>query len=258
MAKNYTYAVARARALEARMLNSVQLSRMLEASDAEKGFFVLNETSYGDHISGSDQPFGYEGIVNSELKFVYDFLMTYASNDPSFNILLRRYDYGNAKLLIRSSKIKDGNTAEGLSDFGTIDKEELGTYIMKGIGRVPGWMEVAVGQALLAFEEESKPSAIDDILDAAYITDLKKSVEPLLVNISKVMGETSYAVDLESDNKVIELLRAVRRRSFGIAPLIAFWMAKELEAKTIKIILSAKKHRVTTEMIKGYMRNNYV
>lgn len=258
MSKSYTYAVARIRALEARMLNSAHENRMFEAADIEKAFFVLNETKYADHISAAKHPFEYEEILRAEMVSTYEMLNNYAGKDEALQLVYRKYDFGNAKILIRALKLKIENVDKMLGEFGLVDKEKMISYIMKGEGSLPVWLEKAVPGALLAFEEEKTPAAIDRVLDDAYIKSLAASESKLLQTLAKLWKETPHPFDAAGDAKTISLLKNVKRKAFGIDPLITYWLIKELETKMIRMTLAAKKHYISTRLIKDVSRESYV
>ena len=240
------------------MLTATQVGRMVEAADLERAFFVLNETSYAEHISGSVSPFNFHEILKAELDSVHTFLEYTAGDDDALRTFWRKYDYGNAKLLLRRSEEDEEVISEKLLHYGNVKIDQLTTYIMKGEGRVPIWLDHAVGRALLRFEEEKKTAGIDDVLDEAYFDDLALSGNALLMRLAKLWSERPFPFDSEGDRATIDLLRQIKRKAFGIEPLITFWLAKVLEARFIRVILAGKKHHVKIELLKEYVRETYV
>lgn len=258
MAKPYTYVVARIRALEARMLSPAQTHRMLEAPDLDRAFFVLNETMYADHISATAHPFNFEEIIDAELHRTHSFLKRYAGEDEVLRLFWRKYDYGNVKALLRGFKKRDEEASSStLSDFGNVGGDTLAAFIFKGEGSIPVWLEKAAGRALVAFEEGG-PAEIDRVLDSAYLADLLKSPSELLRGLSTLWRGSLFPFDIDGDNRTIETLRGIKRRAFGIEPLIAYWMVKVFEAKTISQILVAKKNRLRLALIREKGRTSYV
>jgi V/A-type H+-transporting ATPase subunit C len=258
MSDTYTYAIARIRALEAKMISPAQVSRMVEAPDLDRAFFVLSETTYGDHISASINPFDYEEIIAAELARIYKFLSYYAGKDAALKTLWRKHDYGNAKILLRLFKKKQESVSVALSKFGLIDPERLSLFILKGEGSIPVWLEKPIGAALVAFHESSSPAEMDTVLDGAFLEDLIRSGNELLKKVGLLYKTEQFPVDLAGNNKTIEILRCVKRQAFGVGPLITFWLAKLLEVKTIRQILISKKHHLPTPLIKERIRSVYV
>lgn len=248
MADSYTYIVARIRALESRMLTAAHLNRMIEAQDLEKAFFVLNETAYSEHISASTKPNEYEDVILSEIKFVRKMLGNHAGKDKSLLAIWRKDDFGNMKNLIRASKFKIERGE--LSDFGTIDKNVLGKYIIEGEGVLPIWAEKALNRAVMAFEESREPSDIDDVLDKTYIQNLANNESPFLKTLARNWETSKHPFDFEGYNKTIAILKNTKRKAFGIDPVISFWLVKQMEAKTIRQVLTGKKHKINTNKMK--------
>lgn len=241
------------------MLSAAHVSRMLEAPDLDRAFFVLNETTYADYISSAVHAFDFDEIINLERKRAYTFLKTYAGNDETLKLLWRKYDYGNVKVLLRALKLKKEDIETGLlSDYGNVPVDVLKKYIFKGEGVIPAWLERAVNDALVAFEDGRNPANIDRALDKADLDDLAKSDSELLRSLSKLWGGVLHPFNLEGDNKSIELLKGVKRKAFGIDPLITYWLVKTFEAKTIRQILVAKKNHLSLSNIKSTGRTAYV
>ncbi|MBU0573361.1 MAG: V-type ATPase subunit [Candidatus Margulisiibacteriota bacterium] len=104
---------------------------------------------------------------------------------------------------------------------------------------------------------------------------LRSSKDPFLKEIIKMSGDnkkkklamrkegaatTSNAAEEEKamDDRLIDLVKRGRYMSFGIHPLLAFWMAKMIEVKDLRFVLVCKKNGVGTEEIKKRIRRTYV
>ena len=257
MKKDYTYAVARIRALESKMVSPLQFNRMVEAPDLQKAFFVLNETGYGEHISSAAEPFAFEKILQAEQDKTYRFLKMIADKDEALDNIWRKYDYGNAKLLLRGRLKKTEEEEYQLSNYGTIKGEILEAYILKGEGVLPEWLERSINNAIVRYEEEKHPAAIDESLDNDYIEMLRASGDGLLIKLSKIWGELKYPFSSENENRTVEALKEIKRKAFGIEPLITFWMIKALEMRTIRVIFVGKRNNIPTDQIKKRVRLVY-
>ena len=69
---------------------------------------------------------------------------------------------------------------------------------------------------------------------------------------------SQHIIEKEIDNKLLEIIKSAKFKSFGIEPLIGFWVGKEMEMKNIKLILNAKLLGIETDEIKQRMRDSYV
>jgi V/A-type H+-transporting ATPase subunit C len=61
----------------------------------------------------------------------------------------------------------------------------------------------------------------------------------------------------EFDNYLIERIQSAKMISFGIEPIVGYWLAKENEVKTLRIILVGKVNQMANVEIKGRLRNAY-
>jgi len=258
MGKSYTYAIARARALEAKLVSNTQLSRMIEATDFDRAFFVLSETHYGDYISGSADPFNFDETIIGTLSKMRDFINYHAGGSSSLKTWWRKYDYLNVKILLRRFLRKDETEFDELSTWGTVPKELIFSYIIKGEGLIPKWLEMNINKAILAFEEEKSILALDDVLDNAFLDDLMSAKSKLLRGLARLWKSSNHPFDLSGDNKTIDVLKGTKRMSFGIDPLIAFWLVLEMEAKGVRSVLRGKIYRLGPTKIKERLRESYV
>lgn len=99
--------------------------------------------------------------------------------------------------------------------------------------------------------------------------ELKKAAMRGTGQLVTYLSGTQYAFLTESevaaavierrcDNYITEMLDEAKRISFGIEPLIAYYCAREGEAKNIRIIASAKYADMPQSVIRERMRDMYV
>ena len=60
------------------------------------------------------------------------------------------------------------------------------------------------------------------------------------------------------DDLLMQQLDEARRVSFGLAPLIAYYVARDAEIKNIRILLSCKRLGLPADQIRERMREAYV
>lgn len=60
------------------------------------------------------------------------------------------------------------------------------------------------------------------------------------------------------DNRVIETIRPQKTNPFSLGPVVAYYLARENEIKTVRIILTAKANGFTEEAIRERTREMYV
>ncbi|GEM_PF-155760 len=90
----------------------------------------------------------------------------------------------------------------------------------------------------------------DDVL--TYLDSI--GFNDLIVEYAK----SSAAFENKCDSIIMGMLDEAKRISFGIEPLIAFYLAKVAEHKTIKVIMSGKHIGLTNAEIKERVRELYV
>lgn len=70
--------------------------------------------------------------------------------------------------------------------------------------------------------------------------------------------ESPAAFDRWCDNRMMKLIRPQKYNAFTISPLAAYFLAKENEMKSVRMILSGKLNQLPEEQIKERLRESYV
>ena len=183
MNDHYYYGVGRVRSLEARLLTPPQLSRMESAADFQSAFAVLSETPYAENLPGLKEPFDFEELCGLELLSLKNLLDHLAPENEILKALFKKYDYLNAKILLRMLFSRT-EKAESHSKIGTLDFDKLKLYIFEGIKEIDE-KEIlnAIDLARISFEQNKDPQLLDQILDKHYFTYLKQvcSASPSLL-----------------------------------------------------------------------------
>lgn len=88
--------------------------------------------------------------------------------------------------------------------------------------------------------------------------------------LTQYLSETAYAACVPvfaksfasfekwCDDLLMQQLDEARRVSFGLAPLIAYYVARDAEIKNIRILLSCKRLGLPADQIRERMREAYV
>jgi V/A-type H+-transporting ATPase subunit C len=77
-------------------------------------------------------------------------------------------------------------------------------------------------------------------------------------NLADKLEISLTAFEKAVDDTIIEYVKRAKYQSFGPNPLIAYYLAKEAEIKTVRIILSCKYNGLSDDKIRERMRNLYV
>lgn len=106
----------------------------------------------------------------------------------------------------------------------------------------------------------------DTLRKSALIAAAGRGVQEL----AQYLSETAYAACVPAfeksfasfekwcDDLLMQRLDAARRVSFGLAPLIAYYVARDAEIKNIRILLSCKRLGLPADQIRERMRESYV
>lgn len=70
--------------------------------------------------------------------------------------------------------------------------------------------------------------------------------------------ESASAFEKWCDDTVIELIKAEKSNPFTIGPLAAYLLARENEMKSVRILLSGKRNRISDGVIRERLRETYV
>jgi V/A-type H+-transporting ATPase subunit C len=177
----YTYAVARIRALEARLISPGDMERLL---DEETQADVLEELGeFADYVGtvseGEREP---EEILEEQLRRAYELVSEISLGSKVIKSLRLKYDFHNLKVLMKAKTL--GVEPEGLSGVGFFSREELQQVIdgkPLGAGTDPFVRETILA-GVKSLHEDAEPGQIETTLDRLYYEVFSKSlrVNPFL------------------------------------------------------------------------------
>lgn len=88
------------------------------------------------------------------------------------------------------------------------------------------------------------------LLDYLSKTQYSNAVEKLKISTS--------AFEKWSDDLIMQLILPAKHKAFGLDPMAAYYLAKDAEIKTVRIILSAKLNHLPADIIRERVRALYV
>lgn len=97
---------------------------------------------------------------------------------------------------------------------------------------------------------EAALSGQDAVLSYLEMTDYKEGAEQFRESTSKF--------EKWCDDLLMECVSEARYTPFGVEPIVAYYVARDAEVKTARIILSAKKNNLSSDMIRERVRTLYV
>ena len=316
----FTFAVAKIRAIETKLLNSSDLEQLITASDYEATIKIIKEKG----IAGEKED------INSSLKNqmleTWLLLREISPDLSSLETLVVKNDFHNLKAalkylvsgskgedffivpsLVKPEQVKsavlskkfyelpkflenaaekaydilvrtrDGQLADILIDAITLDnmiqraEQSDNAFIQRLVELicVTTNIKIAYRAAKTGKDEVFLQTALcnaKNLDKSALISAAKKGPEELLAYLS----ETRYsdaaknikisvtAFEKWCDDIIMSHIESAKYKSFGVEPLIAYYIAKETEIKTLRIILSCKYNNIQADIIRERVRKLYV
>lgn len=120
---NSVYSNGRASALQANLLGSDRINRMLDCTSVEDTFKVLSEVNFGDNISISSA-LDFEKLILNEEQKLFDFIKSTSPSEEFKKFILFKNDYHNAEAFVKAKHLKISVEDMLVSD-GLIDKDLL-------------------------------------------------------------------------------------------------------------------------------------
>lgn len=160
----YTYAVARIRALETKLLDKTGLERLL-GEDPQGVIRFLKETDYADSLAQITDPHDLEEGLNKEIKKVLNLLGEIAPDKELISLFRLRYDFHNLKVLLKA-KYLHLPPEDALLDLGLLDPTVLRIAIEEGeYGDLPDPLKTALQEAIRDYESKGDLRTLSLSLD---------------------------------------------------------------------------------------------
>ena len=157
--------IPRLRVYETRLLDKAKIDRMIDSSSAEDALKVLQETEYANVMSNVKRAEDYEEVLSSELKRVFSVLYDISPERKLVDIMSIKYDYHNAKVLIKG-KILKKDFSHMIIPIGMEDPVKLKYAIDNEYFRdLNPIIREAIEVSLEDFTSNKDPQRIDVIID---------------------------------------------------------------------------------------------
>lgn len=185
--KQFTYASARVRALETKLLNLPEVERILGASSAKDAYKILNDLDYSTHIGDINNISDFQVVVDAGLEDTKTLIAQICPDSKILDLLFISFDFHNIKTILKGSL--NGNDRDSIESqllsFGMIPKETILSFMLdedKPLLSIP----TEYIQIILAGIERAKksykaqnndPRLIDLILDQTQMELLAQIAE---------------------------------------------------------------------------------
>lgn len=172
---DYLYISARIHTLETKLLTRERMERMLSARTAEEAARVLAECGYGDFPALT--PAGIEETLNQARLALFDDLRRDAPNPNLVDVFRVKYDYHNAKALLKAGAVSR-DAGPLLLDAGRYPAGQLREDVERGdLDRYSETFRQAVAAARETLASSGDPQAADFILDRAYYAEMLQAAQ---------------------------------------------------------------------------------
>lgn len=225
----YAYSVGRVRALEAKLLDSTRVERLLDAPDIEALFGALSETDYARLLSVARTPRDYEKVLVLALEETYRLLREISPEPELVRLILVRYDFHNMKAILARKALAsgDGDAGEGeLAPFGYIGAASLRRAIAEGdTGILPGWCRSILARAE-ELREGGDPEVQDRFLDREMYRFISQEARgPELAFLAEIFSRRADLTNIETfvrckrAGKPVQFLEESLLPGGGLAPV---------------------------------------
>ncbi len=234
----YLFLISWLRAREKKLVDNIDIDRMISAPSIEESFKVLNDTDYAPFIAGESYK-SIDRVIEKEYKDLKNSLHLMDIEKEAVDILFLRDEFieiaKEAKDELFGSKEKQKGLTEKKKD----------SDIMKEIKE----------------RGPEKSHQIDEILNDIYFTKMISFLEDSKEkDLADFFREYEYSLKEKKENENIsrddvlqkmeeEIITEEGKDSDGFLPVLAFFIKKRRAEHTIRTILSAKRIGIETKDI---------
>jgi len=175
---NYAFATGKIRALEARLLNSTDIERMIDADNSEAAFKVFNDTDYADNLLDIEAT-GFKKALDDDLNQA-KYLLEHIVPDPSLvRLVFLQYDFHNLKLAFKA-KYSAKDLKEDASPFSQFPYSDYTEYIIEEKNNdLSEDLKEIIDQIKPELDKEPDSHLIDNTLDKKYFELYQKLAKEL-------------------------------------------------------------------------------
>ncbi|MGI5848461.1 MAG: V-type ATPase subunit [Christensenellales bacterium] len=173
---NYSFAAARVKAIESRLITKDKLGRLMESKDFDSAMRILQELGYGQSVASKDS---FEQLINNELSEADDLLIFLSPSDVFIKIMRTQKDYHNLKILIKLTMLNQDLDSIELTP-GNISVEILKRAISENDYReLPQTMTDALVYIDKQFASVNDVSIVGITLDKAYAKEINTLIHDM-------------------------------------------------------------------------------
>lgn len=186
----YTYAVARIRALEASLLTDSVIDQLLACKDEAQCLGLLSEKGWGNAETENDV----EAILNCEEEKTWQVIQEVSLDLTVFDVMSYPKLYHNLKAAIKEVCTEVINEKIFYDDCEIPGKEMLSIVENKAFERLPGNMEAAAKEAYETLLQTRDGQLCDVIVDRAALEAITQAGHDAKDEIIRVYAESTVAL----------------------------------------------------------------
>ena len=166
MAKNqYTYAVARIRAMEVSLFSQAVIDQLLACKDEKQCLLLLQEKGWGN----ADTPLDAEAILSCEREKTWKEVKSLADDPSVFDVISYADLFQNLKAAIKQAASERAVSDIFIPDTQISGEEMLDIIKKKEFGRLPGFMDGIVREAYETLLHTQDGQLCDIMVDKAAL-----------------------------------------------------------------------------------------
>ena len=201
--EDYLYISSLLRAREPRMLSREKAERMLDAPSFEDAAKMLTDSGYEDMSQMTVKQI--ETTLSDRRAAVFHELESLVPNAAALDLFRLKYDYHNAKVLIKSDAMHQ-NDASLLSASGRIAPDTMQKRFQEDRLRdLPGELGSAAEEAKNLLARSANPQLSDFLLDKAYFREMTGLAEALDSDFAR--GYVALLADSTNLRSAVRILR---------------------------------------------------
>ena len=201
--EDYLYISSLLRAREPRMLTRDRAERMLDAPSFEDAAKMLTDSGYEDMSQMSVKQI--ETALSDRRAAVFHELETLIPNTAALDLFRLKYDYHNAKVLVKSEAMHR-NDASLLSSSGRVAPETVQKRFQEDRLRdLPGELGSAAEEARNLLARSANPQLSDFLLDKAYFREMNALADELDSDFAR--GYVALLADSTNLRSAVRILR---------------------------------------------------
>ena len=208
---DYLFLSTRVRTLERNMLTRDKMERMLEARSVEDAMRVLAECGYPEPTEELNMD-TVGALIAQERNQVFADLYSYAPDPALIDVFRVKYDYNNAKVLLKAEATKT-QAEHLLVPLGRVDTRELAEAIHTGeLQDLPPMLQLACQQAREILSTTHNPQQADFVMDRVYFEDMTQLAQQ--TGSAFLQGYVRISVDVANLRSIVRTLRLGKSAEF--------------------------------------------